>query len=95
MIRVWDYLALPPADAAARLEAPIIVTGDGVGTCRPHLARLGAGLREAPPAQSLPSPAVVGALGHAMLRSGGGVSAERLTPLYLRPSEAELRARHA
>jgi tRNA threonylcarbamoyladenosine biosynthesis protein TsaB len=95
MIRVWDYLALPPADAAARLEAPIIVTGDGVATCRPHLARLGAGLREAPPAQSLPSPAVVGALGYAMLRSGGGVSAERLTPLYLRPSEAELRARHA
>src|SRR6266446_2885363 len=95
MVRVWDYLALPPADAAARLEAPIIVTGDGVATCRPHLARLGAGLREAPPAQSLPSPAVVGALGHAMLRSGGGVSAERLTPFYLRPSEAELRARHA
>src|SRR5882724_976537 len=65
MVRVWDYLALPPAEAAARLEAPVIVVGDGVAACRPHLARLGAGLREAPPAQSLPSPAVVGALGHA------------------------------
>ncbi|HWP75680.1 MAG TPA: tRNA (adenosine(37)-N6)-threonylcarbamoyltransferase complex dimerization subunit type 1 TsaB [Methylomirabilota bacterium] len=95
MIRVWDYLALPPAEAAARLVAPVIVVGDGVAACRPHMARLGAGLREAPPAQSLPSPAVVGALGHAMLRAGGGVPAERLQPLYLRPSEAELKIRHA
>ena len=73
----------------------MIVLGDGVAACRPHLGRLGAGLREAAPAHSLPSPAVVGALGHAMLAAGGGIPAERLAPLYLRPSEAELRARHA
>jgi tRNA A37 threonylcarbamoyladenosine modification protein TsaB len=45
------------------------------------------------PAQSLPSPAVVGALGHAMLAAGEGIPGEQLAPLYLRPSEAELRAR--
>ena len=95
MAREWDYLALPPAEAAARLEAPVIVLGDGVAACRPHLGRLGAGLREADPIHSLPSPAVVGALGHAILAAGGGIPAERLAPLYLRPSEAELRARHA
>ena len=94
MAREWDYLALPPAAAAARLEAPVIVLGDGVAACRPHLVRLGAGLREAPVAQSLPSAAVVGALGHEILAAGGGVSGERLAPLYLRPSEAELRARN-
>lgn len=95
MVREWDYLAVPPAEAAARLEAPVIVLGDGIAACRPHLVRLGAGLREAPPAQSLPSAAVVGALGHEILSAGGGIAAERLAPLYLRPSEAELRARHA
>jgi len=95
MVREWDYLAVPPAEAAARLAPPVIVLGDGVAACRPHLARLGAGLREAPPAQSLPSAAVVGALGHAILSAGAGIPAERLAPLYLRPSEAELRARHA
>lgn len=95
MERAWDYLALPPELAAARLEAPVIVLGDGVAACRPYLGRLGDGLREAAPVHSLPSPAVVGALGHAMLAAGAGIPAERLAPLYLRPSEAELKARHA
>jgi tRNA threonylcarbamoyladenosine biosynthesis protein TsaB len=95
MERTWDYLALPPELAAARLEAPVIVLGDGVAACRPYLTRLGDGLREAAPVHSLPSPAVVGALGHAMLAAGAGIPAEQLAPLYLRPSEAELKARHA
>ncbi|MGH7314899.1 MAG: tRNA (adenosine(37)-N6)-threonylcarbamoyltransferase complex dimerization subunit type 1 TsaB [Candidatus Rokuibacteriota bacterium] len=95
MERQWDYLALSPEAAAARLEAPVIVLGDGVAACRPYLSRLGAGVREAEPVHSLPSPAVVGALGHAILAAGGGIPAEQLTPLYLRPSEAELKARHA
>lgn len=95
MERQWDYLALPPEEAAARLEAPVIVLGAGVAACRPYLARLGGGLREAAPVHSVPSPAVVGALGHAILAAGGGIPAERLAPLYLRPSEAELKARRA
>jgi tRNA threonylcarbamoyladenosine biosynthesis protein TsaB len=95
MARRGEYLALPPEAAVAQFEPPVIVLGDGVAACRPFLARLGSGVREADPVHSLPSPAAVGALGHAMLAAGGGILAERLTPLYLRPSEAELRARHA
>ncbi|MEX2224752.1 MAG: tRNA (adenosine(37)-N6)-threonylcarbamoyltransferase complex dimerization subunit type 1 TsaB [Candidatus Rokuibacteriota bacterium] len=95
MERRWEYLALSPEAVAARLEPPVIVLGDGVAACRPYLGRLGAGLRLAGPVHSVPSPAVVGALGHAMLIAGGGIPAERLAPLYLRPSEAELRGRHA
>lgn len=95
MERQWDYLALPPEIAAARLDAPVIVLGDGVPACRPYLTRLGEGLREAAPVHSVPSAAVVGAIGHAILAAGGGIAAERLAPLYLRPSEAELRARRA
>src|SRR5262249_62357629 len=95
MERLWDYLALPPEAAAARLEAPVIVLGDGGPACRPVLPRPGPGLHEAEPMHSLPSPAVVGALGHAMLAAGGGIPAEQLSPLYQRPSEAGLKARRA
>jgi tRNA threonylcarbamoyladenosine biosynthesis protein TsaB len=93
MERQWDYLALPPPAAAARLEAPVILLGDGIEACRPWLERLGAGARVAPAAQRLPSAAAVAGLGLAALAAGGGVSAEALAPLYLRPSEAELKSR--
>jgi tRNA threonylcarbamoyladenosine biosynthesis protein TsaB len=95
MTRESDYLALSPEAAAARLVAPVIVLGDGVSACRPYLARLGEGVREAPPARRLPSPATVAQLGHTMLAAGRGIAAEAVTPLYLRPSEAELKARRS
>jgi tRNA threonylcarbamoyladenosine biosynthesis protein TsaB len=94
MERLWEYMALAPAAAAERLEAPVILLGNGVAACRPHLDRLGSGVRVAPPAQCAPSAALVGQLGHAMLRAGAGVSGDALAPLYLRRSEAELKARH-
>jgi len=93
MAREWDYLALAPESAAARLEAPVILLGDGIDACRPWLDRLGDGARVAPAAQRLPSAAVVAELGLAALASGAGVGAEALAPFYLRPSEAELKAR--
>jgi tRNA threonylcarbamoyladenosine biosynthesis protein TsaB len=95
MVREWDYLALPPELAAARLEAPVILLGDGIEACRPWLERLGAGVRVAPAAQRLPSAAVVAGLGRAALAAGAGVDAEALAPLYLRPSEAQLKARRS
>ena len=95
MTREWDYLALSPEAVAAKLAAPVIVLGDGVPACRPYLARLGGGVREAPPARRLPSAATVAQLGHAMLAAGGGIAAEAVMPLYLRPSEAELKARRS
>ncbi len=95
MVREWDYLALSPEAAAARFEVPVILLGDGVPACAPFLSQLGAGVRIAAPAHSLPSPSVVGELGHAMLTAGRGTPGDALAPLYLRPSEAELKARHA
>ena len=93
MTREWDEQALSPEAAAARLPVPVIVLGDGVAACRPYLARLGEGVMEAPPARRRPAPGVVAALGHALLVAGKGVEADALAPLYLRPSEAELKAR--
>lgn len=93
MERQWDYLALPPQEAALRLAAPVIILGDGVAACLPFLGRLGTGLSVAPPAHSMPAAAVVGQLGQTMLEAGQGVAADALLPLYLRPSEAELKSR--
>ena len=48
MAREWEYLALPPELAAARIIAPVILLGDGLDACRPWLDRLGAAVRVAP-----------------------------------------------
>lgn len=93
MCREWDYLALSPELAAAELTAPVILLGDGIEACRPWLDGQGDGIRIAPAAQRLPAAATVAELGHAVLAAGDGVGAEALVPLYLRPSEAELKAR--
>ena len=93
MRRQGDYVALPPRAVAEQLKPPVIVLGDGVAACLPFLAHLGAGLRIAPASHAAPSAAVVGRLGHGMLAAGVTVAAESLEPLYLRPSEAELKAR--
>ena len=84
---------MPPEDVPAWLRVPVIVLGDGVPACRPYLERLGDGVRVAPAAQSVPSAAVIGQIGHVMLASGKGISGDALEPFYLRPSEAELKAR--
>ena len=93
MCREWDYLALSPELAAAELTAPVILLGDGIEACRPWLDGQGDGIRIAPAVQRLPAAATVAELGHAVLAAGDGVGAEALVPLYLRPSEAELKAR--
>jgi tRNA threonylcarbamoyladenosine biosynthesis protein TsaB len=89
MRREWDYLAIPPADLASRLVEPVILVGDGAASIHSPFARL------APPHAMVPSPAAVAHLGLRGLRAGDTVAAAALVPLYLRPSEAELRRRAA
>lgn len=93
MEREWDYLALSPEAAVARLAPPVILLGEGVTPCRPFLAGRTDGVVIAPPPRWLPSPVAVGQLGHALLAAGRGMAAQDVLPLYLRPSEAELKAR--
>jgi tRNA threonylcarbamoyladenosine biosynthesis protein TsaB len=94
MARQSEYMALAPRAAAEGVPAGAIVLGDGVPACRPHLAAAHRAWVEAPPAQSVPSAAVLGQIGAAMLAAGQGVDGDALQPLYLRPSEAELKLRH-
>lgn len=89
MRREWDYLALPPPALAARLDEPTVLVGDGAGLIdSPHA-------RPAPPPRRPPSPAAVAWLGSRRLLAGEAVDAARLVPIYLRPSEAELKRRAA
>jgi tRNA threonylcarbamoyladenosine biosynthesis protein TsaB len=87
MRQEWEYLALAPEALATRLDEPVILLGDGAAAIRSPYARL------APPARRVPSPGCVGQLGVERLRRNETVSAADLVPLYLRPSEAELRRR--
>ena len=89
MRREWEYLAMTPSELAARLEAPVIVLGDGAAQIASPFARL------APVSRRSPSPAVVGELGIERLRRRETVPIGELVPLYLKPSQAELRRRVA
>jgi tRNA threonylcarbamoyladenosine biosynthesis protein TsaB len=87
MRREWDYLALSPEALAARLGEPVIGLGDGAALIASSWMALAAPVRRGPPA------AVVGWLGAERLRRGDTVAPAELVPLYLRPSEAELKRR--
>ena len=89
MRREWDYLAAAPAEIARRLDEPTLLLGDAAGQIRSPHARV------AEPPSRLPSPAWVGWLGLAALRAGATVAPADLVPIYLRPSEAELKRRAA
>jgi tRNA threonylcarbamoyladenosine biosynthesis protein TsaB len=87
MQREWDYLALAPDDLAARLGEPVIGLGDGAALVASRWMTVARPVRRGPPA------AAVGWLGQERLRRDETVSAAALVPLYLRPSEAELKRR--
>jgi tRNA threonylcarbamoyladenosine biosynthesis protein TsaB len=89
MQREWEYLALSPDDLATRLDEPTILLGDGAHLIKTPHARF------APPHRRVPSPGAVAVLGVERLARGDTVVAGDLIPIYLRPSEAELKRRAA
>ena len=89
MRREWDYLAVSPEALATRIGEPVILVGDAARFIATPHARL------APPHRRVPSPSAVGVLGLSRLAAGEAVPAADLVPIYLRPSEAELKRRGA
>jgi tRNA threonylcarbamoyladenosine biosynthesis protein TsaB len=87
MRREWDYLALSPRELADRFREPTILVGEGAMIISSSLAR------PALPWRRGPAAATVGHLGVARLRAGEIVGAGDLVPLYVRPSQAELKRR--
>ena len=80
-------------DPAVRARAEALFAR---GARLPHVSTIGSPYaRRVQPPRRGPAPAVVGSLGHARLAVGDAVAAADLTPIYLRPSEAELKRRGA
>jgi tRNA threonylcarbamoyladenosine biosynthesis protein TsaB len=89
MQRQWEYLALTPTDLAGRLTEPVILVGEGAHMIQSPQAR------SVPPHRRVPSPGAVAVLGMERLAEGRSVATGELAPIYLRPSEAELKRRAA
>ena len=87
--------ALAPAALAAELATSsleaVVFVGDAAALHAPIFrAALGDRARLAPPGLRIPSAVTVGELGAAALARGESADPDVLTPLYVRPSEAEL-----
>jgi tRNA A37 threonylcarbamoyladenosine modification protein TsaB len=80
------------ADAIARLGATAACTviGGRAAGRRTLRARFGDALRLVPPPAGLPDAVAVGRLAARLLAAGAGISAETLTPVYVRRAEAEV-----
>ena len=89
MRREWEYEALSPRELAERFREPVTLIGDGAMAVASPLARV------APPWQHRTTAAVVGHLGVQRLRAAESVCADDLVPLYVGPSQAELKSRAA
>lgn len=68
---------------------PQIVAGDGAGLCRDYLAARSIPCELAPPHLLQQNAVGVALAAEKVLRAGGGVDAQALTPSYLRPVRAD------
>jgi tRNA threonylcarbamoyladenosine biosynthesis protein TsaB len=91
--RISDYMAVSPQVLEGLLadkEESVFLLGDGVEMCRKTFSdRLGTRLKIAPAAALLPRAAHVAFLGLERLARGDVDSLHRISPLYVRQSEAE------
>lgn len=83
---------LSPEKLVSFIERPTIFLGDGLKAYQPYWQEaLGEKFQQAPALLSHPRPAAVGILGRERLLAGNTDDPHRLVPIYLRPSEAELK----
>jgi tRNA threonylcarbamoyladenosine biosynthesis protein TsaB len=87
-------MVLPPRRLAERIDQPVLFVGNGIAPYRSLLsAALGRTALFASSRFQHPRAAVVGRLGLDRFIRGQSVALETLEPIYVRPSEAELKRR--
>ncbi len=90
-IPLMEDLVVPPARFLEALDGPIIFVGEGATRYRELIAeRLGHRALFAPPNANLPRASAGALLTALAFKQGGTVSPALLSPVYIRPSEAEL-----
>ncbi len=87
-----DYRALTPDELIKNIQERTIFIGDGVETYGKHLKEaLPLWALFPNPSLHLPYGSIVARLGEELLQKGERSKVEALTPLYIRPSEAEIK----
>jgi tRNA threonylcarbamoyladenosine biosynthesis protein TsaB len=90
--RQSEYEAIGPEDLIRRIEERTIFIGDGVKTYGEDLQRSLSSLALFPPALlHVPHGSAVAKLGLELLRKGESLDLAKFKPLYVRPSEAEVK----
>lgn len=94
-LRTIPDTALPPENLPAILpDGTILFCGDGILPYRQLICdRLGARALFLPPGEELPRASAVGLLAEWMLARGAAEDLRSVIPVYLRPSEAEVKRR--
>jgi tRNA threonylcarbamoyladenosine biosynthesis protein TsaB len=92
--RQSDYQAIRPENLVKKITEPTIFLGDGVKTYRDFLLNSLSSLAMFPPAPlHLSHGSMVAKLGFELLQKGEHLSLSAFSPLYIRPSEAEMKWR--
>jgi len=92
--RICDYMVSPPEEIfnTSVLDGPTIFCGDGRKVFRSFLIKTGSQLaREAPPIFDSVRASSIAFLGYRRFRRGNVDDPLTLVPLYVRPSEAEIK----
>jgi tRNA threonylcarbamoyladenosine biosynthesis protein TsaB len=90
--RLTSYMAVKPEELVALISEATVIIGDGLLSYGDYLKReLGNRLVLAPPHLNVIHASSVAWLGWHRLRSGESEDVSRCAPLYVRPSEAELK----
>jgi len=86
-----DYLAMKPEILIKKIEERVIFVGDGVNTYRDYLEKSLPSLALFPNLSlHLPHGTTVAKLGSELLRKKESLDLKTFTPIYVRPSEAEI-----
>jgi tRNA threonylcarbamoyladenosine biosynthesis protein TsaB len=90
--RLSSHLAIRPEDLAEKIKEQTIFLGNGVKTYREFLLSTLPSLVIFPPAPlHLSHGSTVAKLGSELLKKGEGLDISAFAPIYVRPSEAEIK----
>lgn len=90
--RLTEYLAITPEDLADRISEKTVLVGDALLSYGDYLLReLGEQVVQAPPHLNIVQASSVAWLARQKLRLGIHLDVSSCTPLYVRPSEAEIK----
>jgi tRNA threonylcarbamoyladenosine biosynthesis protein TsaB len=97
--RIADYLALAPGRAVEKIKdmvggRRVLLAGDALVKYKDVICSgLGPEAMPAPETMWMARPAVIACMGSELLKAGGNADIDTIEPMYVRPSEAERKAK--